>query len=148
LLHPVHTLARASLMTRLRLDAALSEPPAPREPGPRGRPRLKGARRPTLEAVLADEETRWTPRRMEPWYGEGPREVEVCTATALWSHTGKPPVPIRWVLVRDPKGKFESQALLSTHHHHMPAQMLSWCIRRWAMEVTCEEARAHLGMET
>jgi hypothetical protein len=148
LLHQVRTLSRASLMTRLRLDAALYEPPPPREPGQQGRPRLKGARRPTLEAVLADEETLWTPLRIEQWYGEGPREVEVCTATALWYHTGKPPVPIRWVLVRDPKGKFESQALLSTNHHHTPAQMLRWLIRRWAMEVTFEEARAHLGMET
>src|SRR5262245_4562939 len=26
--------------------------------------------------------------------------------------------------------------------------MLAWCVRRWWMEVTCEEARAHLGIET
>ena len=30
----------------------------------------------------------------------------------------------------------------------MPAQILTWFVRRWTMEVTFEEARAHLGMET
>ena len=30
----------------------------------------------------------------------------------------------------------------------MPAQILPWFVRRWTLEVTCEEARAHLGMET
>lgn len=31
---------------------------------------------------------------------------------------------------------------------YMPAQILPWFVRRWTMEVTFEEARAHLGMET
>ena len=59
LLHQVSALPHASLITRLRLDAALYDPPPAREPGQIGRPRLKGDRRPTLEAVLADEETTW-----------------------------------------------------------------------------------------
>src|ERR671928_601947 len=44
---------RVSVITRLRLDAALYDPPPHRVPGTKGRPRLKGKRRPTLEAVLA-----------------------------------------------------------------------------------------------
>ena len=37
-------------------------------------------------------------------YGEGPREVEVTTDTAvLVSREPKPPVAIRWVLIRDPQ---------------------------------------------
>jgi DDE superfamily endonuclease len=62
LLHQVSALPRASLITRLRLDAALDDPPPNREPGQLGRPRLKGDRRPTLEAVLADEDTTWNER--------------------------------------------------------------------------------------
>ena len=61
-------------------------PPPPREPGQKGRPRRKGAPRPTLEAVLADEETQWTTLTMDDWYGEGPWEVDVTTDTALWYH--------------------------------------------------------------
>ena len=53
-----------------------------------------------------------------------------------------PTVPLRWVLVRD------RQAFLSTDETAEPEQILAWFIRRWQIEVTFEEARAHLGMET
>jgi hypothetical protein len=148
LLDKVATLPRASVITRLRLDAALYDPPPPRKPSSKGRPRLKGKRRPTLEAVLADERTQWTTLIVDQWYGEGPREVEVATDTAVWYHTGKPPVAIRWILIRDPHERFKPQALLSTNLDYTPEQILPWFVRRWTMEVTFEEARAHLGMET
>jgi hypothetical protein len=144
----VARLPRVSVITRLRLDAALSDPPPPREPGQRGRPRLTGKRRPTLEAVLADEKTPWSRLTIDDWYGEGPREVDVTTDTAVWYHSGKPPVAIRWVLMRDPQGRFKPQALLSTHLEHTGEQMLTWFVRRWTMEGTFEDARAHLGMAT
>jgi DDE superfamily endonuclease len=148
LLDKVKRLPRGSVITRLRLDAALYDPPPPRAPGTIGRPRLKGKRRPTLEAVVADTRTPWTTVRVEQWYGEGPRDVEVATDTAVWYHTGKPPVAIRWVLIRDPHKRFKPQALLSTNLAHTPEQMLTWFVQRWTLEVTFEEARAHLGMET
>jgi hypothetical protein len=148
LLDRVAQLSRVSVITRLRLDAALYDPPPPREPGQRGRPRRTGKRRPTLEAVLADEKTQWNKLTIDDWYGEGPRAVDVATDTAVWYHSGKPPVAIRWVLIRDPQERFKPQALLSTNLEHTSAQMLTWFVRRWTMEVTFEEARAHLGMET
>jgi DDE superfamily endonuclease len=137
-----------SLITRLRLDAALYDPAPPRAPGQNGRPRKKGARRPTLQQVLKEASTQWTPLTVSNWYGGGAREVEVCTDTAVWYHTGLPPVAVRWVLIRDPRGEFASQALVTTHLAHGPAQILEWFVRRWTMEVTFEEARAHLGLET
>ena len=97
---------------------------------------------------MADEETPWTKLTVAPWYGDGPREVEVATDTAVWYHAGKPPVRLRWVLMRDPHKRFEPQALLSTNFDYTPEQILTWFIRRWTMEVTLEEARAHLGLET
>ncbi len=148
LLHQVKGLSQTSVITRFRLDAALYDPAPPRQPGTKGRPRLKGPRRPTLEAVLLDEPTEWTTLRVESWYGEGPREVEVATNTAVWYHAGKPPVAIRWVLLRDPQEGFKPQALLSTNLEHTPQQILTWFVRRWPIEVTFEEARAHLGLET
>jgi hypothetical protein len=148
LLDHVKKLSRASCITRLRLDAALYDPPPRREPRQQGRPRLQGKRRATLEAALTDDETPWTTLTVDQWYGAGPREVDVCTDTAVWYHAGKPPVPLRWVLIRDPKGAFTPQALLSTNPEHTPEQMLTWFVRRWTIEVTFEEARAHLGMET
>ena len=144
----VARLSRVSVITRLRLDAALYDPPPPRAPRQTGRPRLKGKRRPTLEAVWADEKTQWSKLTIDDWYGKGPREVDVATDTAVWYHSGKPPVAIRWVLIRDPQERFQPQALLSTNLEHTSEQMLAWFVRRWTMEVTFEEARAHLGMET
>jgi hypothetical protein len=144
----VARLPHVNVITRLRLDAALYDPPPHRAPGTKGRPRLKGKRRPTLEAVLADEQTQWSTLTVEDWYGEGPREVDVATDTAVWYHTGKPPVAIRWVLIRDPQKCFKPQALLATNLEQTCAQILAWFVRRWTMEVTWEEARAHLGMET
>ena len=79
LLDNVKTWPRASVITRLRLDAALYDPPSYRAPGTKGRPRLTGQRRPTLEAVLADEKTQWTTLLVAQWYGEGPGQShQVC----------------------------------------------------------------------
>jgi hypothetical protein len=72
----------------------------------------------------------------------------VASATAVWYHTGLPPVPLRWVLIRAPQEKFEPQALLCTDLAAEPARILSWFVLRWKMEVTFQEARRHLGVET
>jgi len=124
------------MITRLRLDAALYEPAPPREPGQIGRPRLKGARLPKLTQVLQDAKTVWTTLIMENWYGQRRRKVDIVSGTAVWYHTGKPPLPIRWVLIRDPRGKFKPQALLCTDPKIKPLQMLQWFMRRWRLEVT------------
>ncbi|MGH7963383.1 MAG: IS701 family transposase, partial [Candidatus Binatia bacterium] len=126
----------------------LYDPAPPRASGQNGRPRKKGMRRPPLQPVLADPQTPWTLMTVPKWYGGGAREVEVCTDTAVWYHTGLPPVALRWVLIRDPQGEFKPQALLSTPLTYSPAQVLAWFVRRWTMEVTLQEARAHLGVET
>src|SRR3954469_4790013 len=137
-----------AVVTRLRLDAALYEPAPPRRPGQMGRPRKKGRRLPTLAARLADPATVWTTATVANWYGEGARTVAVASDTAVWYHTGLPPVPIRWVLVRDPQGGFDPQALLCTDLAAEPAQLLAWFVLRWQLEVTFEEARRHLGVES
>jgi len=136
-----------TMIVRLRLDAALYAPAPPRQPGQRGRPRVKGPRLPSLEQRVGDPTTTWT-RRSLRWYGQPQRPVEFASATAVWYHSGKPPVPIRWVLLRDPRGKFASQALLCTDLTLPPAQSVLWFQRRWQVEVTFQEVRAHLGVET
>src|SRR5690348_11946524 len=144
------TLARRGLtcVTRLRLDAALYAPAPPRKPGTVGRPRTKGARLPSLADVLADTGTRWAQVAVPGWYGEDDRVVEVCSATAVWRHAGLPVVPIRWVLLRDPQGRFDPQALLCTKPESDLLQIVQWFVRRWRVEVTFREARDHLGIET
>ena len=55
---------------------------------------------------------------------------------------------IRWVLARDPLGRFEPQALLCTDAAQDPVQVLRWFVQRWQLEVTFREVRDHLGVET
>ena len=138
----------ATVITRLRLDAALYAPAPERRPGQRGRTRLKGQRLPALRQVLADPATAWTTLTMPCWYGEHDRAVEVASGTALWYHPGMAPIALRWVLIRDPLKQFEDQALLCTDSQATPAFILDCFVQRWQVEVTFEEARAHLGVET
>ena len=136
------------MITRLRLDAALYDPAPERIPGRPGRPRHKGARQPTLKAVSTCETTTWRSVMLSQWYGQGNKVVEIATGTAVWYSKALPTVPLRWVMVRDPQHKLEPQAFLCTDETVEPEQILAWFIRRWQIEVTFEEARAHLGMET
>jgi hypothetical protein len=139
---------KVCVVTRLRLDAALYDPAPQRPSGMRGRPRRKGARQPTLKAISASEATLWRGVTLSQWYGQGEKAVEIATGTAVWYSSGLPTVPLRWVLVRDPQHKLVPQAFLCTDQSAEPEQILAWFIRRWQIEVTFEEARAHLGMET
>ena len=136
------------MITQLRLDAALYEPAPERKEGRMGRPRKKGKRLPTLNAVLKDPKTNWQKVCVENWYGQGPTQVEITSDRAVWYHSGMPVVPIRWVLIRDPKAKFQTKALLCTDPSAEPVQILKWFIRRWQVEVTFQEVRTHLGVET
>ena len=88
------------------------------------------------------------------WYDGTTRTMEVTSQTAAWYHWGKPSIPIRWVLIRDPEGELDTQALLCTDQSVAPAQILEWFLLRWQLKVTYQEvrahleARAHLGAET
>lgn len=136
-----------TVITRLRLDAALYDPAPVRKAGTNGRPRKKGARQPTLEARLADPKTSWEALTVA-WYGGQQRLVEVASDTAIWYHNGLPPVPIRWVLLRDPQSQFSPQALLCTDQAIGHTQIIEWFVLRWQGEVTLHEVRTHLGGET
>jgi len=136
------------IITRLRLDAALYAPAPERTEKTVGRPRRKGEARAKLEQLSNDPGQAWTTVVLPRWYQQSNRSVEVLTATAVWYHSGKPVVPLRWVLVRDPQGKFPLQGFLSTDMTLTPAQILSYYVERWQVEVTFEEARQHMGVET
>jgi hypothetical protein len=139
---------QVTAITRLRLDARLYEPAPPRKPGTRGRPRKKGERLPALEEVLTDPRTCWRRVRLSEWYGRGEREMEITTGTAVWFHGGMPVVPLRWVLVRDPQGELDPKAFLCTNQELEALTVLRYFVRRWQIEVTFEEMRRHLGMES
>lgn len=143
--------AGVCVITRLRLNAALYLPAPSREAfrakHPRGQFPKKGARLPTPQARLLEEKTRWKRLRLSTPTGEE-REIELTSGTAVWFHNGLPPVPIRWVLLRDPEGKADAQCFLSTDPSLSAEAILRYFSLRWQVEVTFQEVRAHLGVET
>jgi hypothetical protein len=82
------------------------------------------------------------------WYGQRRRPLELATGTALWHTDGFAPLPIRWVLIRDPQGRLSPYALFCTEPEVDALAILAAYLQRWNIEVTFEEARAHLGLET
>jgi hypothetical protein len=132
-------------ITRLRLDARLFTPVPPRRAGTIGRPRVKGERLPLLSAVLTDAATTWQRVTVSGWYGEGARDIELATGTAVWQHPGLPIVALRWVLVRDPAGCFDPQALLCTDLALTPAAVVGYYVRRWQVESGFSRHKRRLG---
>jgi hypothetical protein len=86
---------KVTVVTKLRLDAALYEVAPERRPGQMGRPRRKGNRLPTLNEVIKNPATVWK-KVLVNWY-RAEREIEITSGTCVWFHVGKQAVPIRWV---------------------------------------------------
>src|SRR5215204_4563421 len=144
--------ARVRLISRLVLNAQLYDPPRVRPTSTPGVKPKKGPRQPKLvdrldAATLAAGHTTWQ-RQVVAWYGHQRRLLDVATGAALWHTDGCEPLPIRWVLVRDPRGRLTPYALFCTDHDVDAIAILAAYLQRWNVEVTFEEARAHLGLET
>ena len=135
------------LIASLRLDAVLHEAPLPRQPNTRGRPRLKGKRLPGLAERLHDAATPWQSLRVR-WYDGRLRWLQVSSGTALWYRSGQPALPLRWVLVRPCDAQHPSRAFFSTCPSDQAGDIVACFIKRWSIETTFEESRAHLGFET
>src|SRR5918994_577749 len=135
------------MVSRLRWDAALYHPPAPQPPGKRGPKPTKGKRQRSLQGWAERSDTPWESVEVE-WYGGQLKTLWVFSRTALWYTPRLPPVAIRFVIVCDPEGKLRMEAFFCTDLQATPMQILPWVVMRWSVEVTFEEARAHLGFET
>ena len=135
------------LIAPLRLDAVLHEAPPPRRPGTRGRPPLKGRRLPTLAQRLGDAATSWQPLCVRGYDGRV-RRLQISSGEALWYRSGQPPLPLRWVLVRHDDPHCPPRAYFSTCPGDEAGAIVACFIKRWSIETTFEESRAHLGFET
>lgn len=138
-------LRRVRLVSRLRLDASLYDDP-PVYNG-LGRPRKKGVRLPSPQAVAADPTTRWHFATVA-WYGATRKRVQWCVGEGRWYKCGNLAKKIYWVLVRDPDGKRDDTVLMTTDETLSSIRIIEAFVRRWALEVTFEEARRELGLET
>lgn len=136
-----------TMVCRLRLDAALYHPPRPQPASKRGPKPKKGSRQRSPKQWLARRDTPWEPIEVA-WYGGRRKILHILSRTALWHATGLDPVAIRYVVVRDPEGGVQDAAYFCTDVGQTPEKILGWVVQRWSLEVTFEEVRMHLGVET
>jgi hypothetical protein len=139
--------SRVGRVSRGRWEAALSHPPGLPPPGKRGPKPTTGQRQRRWQAWAIRADTPWDSVEVD-WYGGQRQKMWVFSHTALWYTPGLPPVDIRYVLVCDPAGKRRMDAFCWTDLRATAEPILAWVVRRWSVDVTCEEGRASLGLET
>jgi hypothetical protein len=133
--------ATVQVISRLRWNAALYAPPAPRQPGQKGRPRRRGDRLPSLQERSA-RCRRWTTLPLV-LYGRAvtPRAF---TFTAVW-YGALRAQPVHIVVVRDPSRRRRDEAFFCTDLDRDAAFILTTYSRRWTLEVTFFDSKQHLG---
>jgi hypothetical protein len=138
---------QVTLVSRLNWRAVLHERPGPQPKSKRGPKPTKGQRLPKLRETLAGAQTVWQHCQVN-WYGRAKQEVAIATGACLWYTPRQAPLLIRWVLVRDPLDKALPSAFFTTDPTLTAVQVIDYYIMRWGVEVTFQETRAHLGLET
>jgi hypothetical protein len=133
-----------SLVSRMRIDARIFEFPVANK---KGRKNLVGKRMSLFSVMLKDASLIWEKDKII-WYNNEIRTIEYITGTSLWYAYGNRPVPIMWILIRDPKGNLEPVVLFTTNLESQSKEIITEFINRWPIETTFEEVRRHLGMET
>ena len=146
--HEVASLTRYSqgrlvVVSKFPADANLYEAPPPY--AGKGRPRVKGPKRPAPQEVVAQAERT---RLNVAWYGGGRRDVEVVSGVGHWYRAGQGLVEVRWVYVHDLTGTHRDEYYYSTDVAMTPQEIIEEYTGRWNIETTFEDARAYLGLES
>jgi hypothetical protein len=136
-----------ALVSRLKMNARLFDFPPERNPNKRGRMPLKGKRLVNFNQMLSLKKLPWKDAEIIGYSGIK-RMVRFVSDTCMWGADGVIPIPIRWVLVVDPSEKMDPLPLMSTDPLLTPEQIIELYVDRWSLEVTFEETREHLGVET
>jgi DDE superfamily endonuclease len=137
---------RLTLVSKFYKDANLHDLPPQRKPGANGRPPVKGRKRSAPETVVAKTKRRH--RLSVVWYGGGRRQVAAVTGTGHWYKGGEGLVPVRWVFVEDLTGTPRDEDFFTTDVALTPKQIIEAYTGRWAIEVTFEEVREPVGLES
>lgn len=135
------------LISRLKMNAGLYDFPAPVEPGRRGRKKTKGTQLIGFRKMVEMPDLGWKEVIIDG-YEKKKKRLKYISNTCLWGADGFFPVPIRWVLVVDPEGELDPLPLMSTDVTLSAERIIELYVQRWNLEVTFEEVREHLGVET
>ncbi|MGH8996391.1 MAG: IS701 family transposase [Acidimicrobiales bacterium] len=137
-------LPRCHLTSRMRRDAAIYEP-APPHTGRRGRPRTKGARLPTPQALAAKAPKRNWQRVDIDQRGQTVQRL-VSVQDVLWYKINKTSL-VRLVIVRDPDSTQPDDFFFTTDLAATGAEVASRYAGRWSIEVTFRDTKQDLGGE-
>ena len=137
-----------TLISRLRSNADLFAIPTIDTQQRRGRRRIKGAPLPKPKDIQADPHTPWQ-KTWLPLAQNKRRFVRFYLFEALMYRAGRGIVPITCVVTDscDP-ATGRPEAFFSTQTQNSAHQIINDYILRWSIEVTFEEATAHLGIES
>ncbi len=135
-----------TLVSRFHADASLYAAPPKSGKASVGRPRVKGKKQPSPEAIV--QRTKRRKKLRVQWYGSETRTVEIITGTGFWYRAGEGIVEVLWVYVHDLTGTHRDEYFYTTDVHLTPRQVIEYFTGRWSIEVTFQEARAYLGIET
>jgi hypothetical protein len=136
-----------ALVSRLKINARIYAIPEEAPAGKRGRKPKKGVRLISFKEMLEMKDLPWEEAKIAGYDGKM-KGVKYLTNTALWGADGFSPVPIRWVLVVDPTGEMDALPLMSTDVSLTAIRMIELYVDRWGLEVTFQETREYLGVET
>ena len=139
---------KVKFVSRLRWDAALYD--FPKNESGRGRPKIKGKKLPKPEILLEDPTQIWLKGTVK-WYGKIDKEVEYLSGKCLWLRTEKQSAPIRWIIIKDPKGEYDPcvifETLLDGDLDSIELTIEEF-VDRSSIEVTFQEVNSHLGFGT
>ena len=138
---------KISLITRLKMNTRLYDFPPEAEPGKRGRKKIKGTKLFSFREMTEIPDLEWKEITVEG-YEKKKKRLKYISNVNLWGGDGFPPLPIRWVLVIDPEGELDPVPLMSTDLLMSPEKIITLYIQRWNLEVTFQEVRENLGVET
>lgn len=137
---------RLTLVSRFHGDANLrNHPPVRVKTSKAGRPQIFGSRLPLPKNVV--KKSKRTKLKVK-WYGGGNRRVSVVSQIGHWYRGGEGQVEVRWVHVRDLTGTHREEYFFSTDPSMTPQQIIEIYTQRWSIEVTFQDMRSSLGLET
>jgi hypothetical protein len=93
--------------------------------GQAGSQAQKGPRQPKLTQRLTNRATAWLSQEI-PWYAGQKLKMDLVTGTALWHRDGEDPLPIRWVLLRDPTAVVRRIELTLFQFLFFPVRPFNW----------------------
>ncbi len=136
-----------ALVSRLKMNARIYAIPEPSPKGKRGRKSKKGARLISFKEMIKRDDLPWEHVEIKGYDGKK-KKVKFLTNTSIWGVDSYAPIAIRWVLVVDPSGEMDPLPLMSTDVNLSTVKIIELYVDRWGLEVTFQEVREHLGVET